>query len=68
MTHVAFVSGQLDIYCVKRDEKRRYYAKKLSYKDAKNNKNLKNLALVHCLKTLENKTLLNIQLKRSPIH
>ena len=28
MTHTAFVSGQLDIFCVKRDEKRRYYASK----------------------------------------
>ena len=35
MTHVASVSGQLDIWLVKRDEQRRYYAKKLSYKDVK---------------------------------
>ena len=35
MTHVASVSGQLDIWHVKRDEHRRYYAKKLSYQDVK---------------------------------
>ena len=35
MTHVAYDSGQLDIWCVKRDEKRRYYANKLSYQDVK---------------------------------
>ena len=38
MTHVAFVSGQLDIWHVKRDEQRRYYVKKLSYKDVKKRK------------------------------
>ena len=32
MTHVASISGQLDIWHAKREEKRIYYANKLSYK------------------------------------
>ena len=35
MSQVAFVSGQLDIWHVKREEKRRYYENKLSYKDVR---------------------------------
>ena len=35
MTHVAYISGQLDIFRVKRDKQRRYYANKLSYQDVK---------------------------------
>ena len=35
MSHVAFISGQLDIWHVKREEQRRYNANKLSYKDVK---------------------------------
>ena len=36
MTHVASVSGQLDIWRVKRDEQKKNYANKLSYQDVKN--------------------------------
>lgn len=35
ISHVAFVSGQLDNWHIKREEKRRYYANKLSYKDVR---------------------------------
>ena len=35
MTHVAYVSGKLDIWHVKRDEQKRYYTNKLSYQDVK---------------------------------
>ena len=38
MTHVAYISGQLDIWSVKRDEQKSYYAKKLSYQDVKKKK------------------------------
>ena len=41
MTHVASVSGQLDILRVKRDDQRRYYANKLSYQDVKKKGNRK---------------------------
>lgn len=37
MSHVASVSGQLDIWCVIREEQRRYYENKLSYKDVRKN-------------------------------
>ena len=35
MTHVTSVSGQLDIWWVKKDEQKRYYADKLSYQYVK---------------------------------
>ena len=35
MTHVNSINGQLDIWRVKGEEKRRYYANKLSYKDVR---------------------------------
>ena len=35
MTHVTSISGQLDVWWVKRDEQKRYYANKLSYQDVK---------------------------------
>ena len=34
-THIASVSGQLDVWQVKRDEQKGYYANKLSYQDVK---------------------------------
>lgn len=34
-THIANVSGQLDVWRVKREEQKRYYANKLSYQDVK---------------------------------
>ena len=35
MTHVASFSGHLDIWWVKRDEQKRYYANKLSFQDVR---------------------------------
>ena len=57
MTYVAFVSGQLDIWCVKRDEQKNYYEKKLSYQDVKKKRKQKKVAFENCLKSLENKIL-----------
>ena len=34
-TQIVLVSGQLDIWWVKRDEQKRFYANKLSYEDVK---------------------------------
>ena len=40
-TQIASVSGQLDIWWVKRDEQKIFYANKLSYEDVKKERNTK---------------------------
>ena len=64
-THIAYFSGQLDIWWVKRDEQKRYYANKLSYEDVKK-KIYQKVGFEHYLESLMNKILLERQLNGSP--
>ena len=65
MTHVASINGQLDIWHVKRDEQKRYYANKLSYQDVKKNIYQK-VQYVHHLENPVRKILLERVLNGSP--
>ena len=56
-TQIASVSGQLDIWRVKRDEQKRFYANKLSYQDVKKKKYQK-VQYVHYLENRVRKILL----------
>ena len=65
MTHVAYVSGQLDIWHVKRDEHRIYYENKLSYQDVK--KIVKG-SICALIKKLGEQNTVRETTKRFPIH
>ena len=67
MSHVAFVNGQLDIWRVKREEQRRYYAKKLSYKDVRK-KDIEKGSICALFKNLGEQDIVKHTTKRFPIH
>ena len=67
MSHVAFVSGHLDIWHVKREEQRRYYANKLSYKDVRKKEIVKG-SIFALFKKPEEQDIVKHTTKRFPIH
>ena len=67
MTHVAYVSGWLDIWCVKKDEQRRYYSNKLSYRDVKK-KEIEEGSICTLFKNPGEQNTFKHTTKRFPIH
>ena len=65
-TQIALVSGHLDIWWVKRDEQKTFYANKLSYEDVKKKKKYQNVVYVHYLESPVSKILLERVLNDSP--
>ena len=65
-TQITLVIGQLDVWWVKREEQKRFYANKLSYEDFLKKKKYQKVQYVHYLENPVSNILLERVLNGSP--